>query len=246
MKSIASVVTITILASALTSPTLAQDEAKGFDTTLAAGMTLNNGNNDNIQANLSLITEGEKEDRGSIRIGFEGNYAESTVDDETETTSENAKIYAGAKKTLSERTFIAGDFSTLYDNVAEIDYRSVVSISPGAFLTRNDSTKVSVEFGPAYVWEDVADVSDDYAALRLAQRFDHEFSETAKIWESVEYIPDLEDFDRYLVVAEIGAEAALNSHMNLRVVLQDRYDNAPGEGLEHNDLSLISGISVKF
>ena len=246
MKSIVSVATIVILASALTVPTLAQAEAQGFDTSLAAGLTLNNGNSDNIQAHLSLITESEKEDLGSIRMGIEGNYGESTVDDETETTSENAKIYAGAKKILSERTFLAYDFSALYDSVAEIDYRSVISIAPGTFLTKNESTTVSLEFGPAYVWEDVADISNDYAAMRLAQRFDHQFSETARIWESVEYIPDLEDFDRYLIVAEIGAEAALNAHMNLRVVLQDRYDSAPGEGLKYNDLSLISGISVSF
>ena len=181
MKSIVSVVTIAILASALTVPTLAQAEARGFDTSLAAGLTLNNGNNDNIQAHLALITEGEKEDLGSIRMGIEGNYGESTVDDETDTTSENAKIYAGAKKTLSERTFLAYDFSALYDSVAEIDYRAVVSIAPGTFLTKNESTKVSVEFGPAYVWEDVADISDDYAALRLSQRFD-ETSHPASPW----------------------------------------------------------------
>jgi putative salt-induced outer membrane protein YdiY len=246
MKSIVSVVTIAILASALTFPTFAQDEAKGFHTGLAAGLSLNDGNNDNMQANLSLISEGEKEGLGSIRMGIEGNYGESTVDDETDTTAENIRAFIGTKRTLTECTFLAGDFSVLYDNVAEIDYRAVVSIAPGTFLTKNESTKVSVEFGPAYVWEDVADISDDHAALRLAQRVDHQFSETAKIWESVEYIPDLEDFDRYLIVAEIGAEAALNAHMNLRVVLQDRYDSAPGEGLEYNDLSLISGISVSF
>ncbi len=246
MKILTVTAIIATVTAALSVTTLAQEEAKSFSTTFAAGLTINDGNTENTQAYAALISEVEKEDLGSIRMGIEGNYGESTVDDETDTTSENAKIYAGAKKTLSERTFLASDFSALYDNVAEIDYRAVVSIAPGTFLTRNESTKVSVEFGPAYVWEDVADISDDYAALRLAQRFDHPFSETAKIWESVEYIPDLEDFDRYLVVAEIGAEAALNSHMNLRVVLQDRYDNAPGEGLEHNDLSLISGISVSF
>ena len=246
MKTLTVATIIATVTAALSFTALAQEEAKSFSTTFAAGLIINDGNTENTQAYAALISEVEKEDLGSIRMGIEGNYGESTVDDETEITSENAKIYAGAKKTLSERTFLASDFSALYDSVAEIDYRAVVSIAPGTFITKNESTKISVEFGPAYVWEDVADISDDYAALRLAQRFDHRFSETAKIWESIEYIPELEESDRYLIMAEIGAEAALNAHLNLRVVLQDRYDSEPGEGLESNDLSLISGISVSF
>jgi putative salt-induced outer membrane protein len=92
----------------------------------------------------------------------------------------------------------------------------------------------------------MAYVSDDDAALRIAERLDHQFNETAKIWESIEYVPRLKDFASYLITAEIGAEAALNAHMSLRVVLQHRYDSEPGPGLEHNALALISGIGVKF
>ena len=59
-------------------------------------------------------------------------------------------------------------------------------------------------------------------------------------------MPQAEDFDDYLLNAELGVEAALNSHVNLRTVLQNRYDNTPGEGLEKNDLALITGIGVSL
>jgi len=34
--------------------------------------------------------------------------------------------------------------------------------------------------------------------------------------------------------------------LNLRLVLQDKYDNTPGVGLEKNDLTLIGGIRIKL
>jgi hypothetical protein len=38
----------------------------------------------------------------------------------------------------------------------------------------------------------------------------------------------------------------MNAHLNLRLVLQDKYDSTPGAGLEENDVALIAGISLSF
>ena len=46
--------------------------------------------------------------------------------------------------------------------------------------------------------------------------------------------------------AEVGVEAPLQGKLNLRVVLQDKYDSQPGEDLEKNDLVLIAGVGIKL
>jgi putative salt-induced outer membrane protein YdiY len=56
----------------------------------------------------------------------------------------------------------------------------------------------------------------------------------------------VEDFDNFLIVAELGTEATFNSRLSLRVVLQDRYNSEPAAGRKKNDLTLISGITYKF
>lgn len=235
-----------------------QGQASKTGTTASFAASLTDGNSDTLNANASIVTTGEKEGLGSYRAGVEGSYGENTVRTETttdgrttvtekdETTVENAKAFANVKKTLTEKTFAYVDGSLLYDDVAKIDYRGIVGPGLGVYLLKDDISALSMEAGVAYVWEDVADVEDDYAALRLAQRFDYKLSDNAKIWEGVEYLPQLNDFDNYLLVGEIGIEAAVNATLSLRLALQDRYDSQPGAGLEKNDLAFIAGIAVKL
>lgn len=218
--------------------------ATGFKTSLNLGATLNDGNSETLNANGSLVTEGEKDGLGSVRAGVEANYGESTVDGETDTTVENAKAFANAKKTLSERTYASLDGSVLYDDVASIDYRAVLSPALGVYLIKEADLSLSLDAGPAYVWEEVGGVSDDYLALRFAERFDYTISETSKFWQSLEFLPRADDFDDYLLNAEVGVEAAINSSMKLRLVLQNKYDSTPAAELEKNDLALIAGFGL--
>lgn len=221
-------------------------ESKAFKTTFNAGVTATDGNSETMQANAALVTEGEKEGLGSVRAGVEGGYGESTVDDETSTTIENARGFVNVKKTLSPRTFAYVDGSVLYDDIAEVDYRATVGPGLGAYLFKNERTSLSVELGVAYVWEKVGGERDDYLAVRIAERFDHALSDTARVWQSAEYLPQADDFENYLINAELGVEAALNSRMNLRLVLQDKYNNQPAEGLERNDLTLMAGVGIRL
>jgi putative salt-induced outer membrane protein YdiY len=223
-----------------------EGQPAGFKTTLSLGMSLTDGNSETLQANGTLLTEGEKAGLGSVRAGIEGNYGESTVDGEEDKTIDNAKLFGNVKKTISPRTFGYLDGVVLYDDVAEVDYRATLSPGLGAYLLKNERTALSVEGGPAYVWERVNEEDDDYMALRFAERLTVQLSETAKVWQSAEYLPKADDFDDYLLAAEVGAEAALNAHLSLRLVLQNKYDSTPGDDLEKNDLSLIAGISVSL
>ncbi len=231
-----------------------QAAAQGvFETKLSIGATLTDGNSETMQVNSSLITEGEKEGFGSVRAGIEANYGETTtkttdadgvVTENSDTTIKNANIFVGTKKTITELTFWSVNASTLYDDIAEIDYRVTLAPGLGMYLVKDDTMSLSVEAGPAYIWEKVSGVTDDCLALRLGERFDYAFSDTSKIWQSLEYLPKADNFGSYLMNVEVGAEAALNGSMSLRLVLQSKYDSTPGEGLERNDLVLIGGIGV--
>ena len=230
----------------------------GFATALNAGLTLTDGNSETLAVNASLKTEGEKEGLGSVLAGAEANYGESTVagtavdpatgetvaTESDEKTVENAKVYANVKKTLSPRTFAALDGAALYDDIAQIDYRATLGPGLGLYVVKNDRRTLSLEAGPSYLWEEVAGAANDYLALRFAERYACQATKTAKLVQSLEYVPEAEDFDNYLLTGEIGVEAAINDHLSLRVVVQDKYDNTPAPGAERNDLSLIAGLGL--
>jgi putative salt-induced outer membrane protein YdiY len=219
-------------------------EAPKFKTTLNAGGTTTAGNSETRQGNAALVSEGERQGLGTVRAGIEANYGDSVIASNRETTIRNGRVFAGAKKTLTPRTFASADASALYDAVAKVDYRAIAGLGCGAYLVKNAKTSLSAEIGPSYVWEKVAGVPDDYLAFRLAESLAQALSGTAKLWESAEYLAKASDFTDYLVTAEVGVEAAVNARMSLRLVLQDKYDSTPAPGLKDNDLTLIAGVAV--
>lgn len=242
-------VAMAVLAAAMSASAAEKAPAKaekvnkdGFETALNAGLTLTDGNSETLAANAGLVTEGQKQDLGSVLAGIEANYGENTVDDVKDTTVNNAKAYANFKKTLSEMTFGSLDAALLYDDVALVDYRTTIGPGVGAYLVKSDRREFTVEAGPAYLWEKVDGASDDYFTLWFGQRYACQATKTAKVWEAVKYTPEAADFGNYLLTAEVGVEAAMSERLSLRVVLQDSYDSTPAEGKERNDLSLIAGI----
>ncbi|MFO7871406.1 MAG: DUF481 domain-containing protein [Kiritimatiellia bacterium] len=225
---------------------IAAEENGVFNHTFSLGVTLTDGNSDTLQADASLVTEWEKDGFGSIRAGVQGNYGESTVNSNKETTVENARAFAGLKKNAGERIFASFSSEALYDEIASVDYRAVAGLGAGFYSVKNAETDLSLEAGPSYVWEEVAGQSDDYFALYFEERFEHRISKTAKIWQSVRYTPKADDFDDYLLNGEMGVEAAISARSSIRVLVRDGYDSTPGPGLQKNDVSLITGISMSI
>ncbi len=259
MKKIAVMLVLAMAVSASAAEKKADEAAApkdGWTTALNAGLTMTDGNSETMAANVGLTTEGVKDGLGSVIAGADFNYGESTVSstatdpatgesvvtETEETTVENAKAFVNVKKTLSAKTFAYLDGSVLYDDVALIDYRATLGPGLGFYLVKNDKRQLSLEAGPSYVWEKVDGASNDYLALRFAERYSCQATKTAKLVQSLEYLPEAEDFDNYLLTAEVGVEAAMNDHLSLRIVLQDKYDSTPAPGAERNDLSLIAGL----
>ena len=228
----------------------ADDAARaGWDTSLALGLNTTDGNSDtlSVYGSLTAANEGPNVD---TRLGLEVNYGKSdvtvTVDGmsstDTETTTENAKAYAIFKRKLEE-AYLYSDNSLFHDDLASLDYRLMLGAGVGRFLLETDASKFGLELGAVAAWEDYTGEEDDgYVSLRFAQRLDHAFSEKSKGWETVEYIPQADDFDAYLLNFEVGAEAAMNSKLSLRVVLQDRYNSTPPAGIDKNDLTVIGSL----
>ena len=225
----------------------AKEPAKpALETKLNASLALTDGNSETLAENVSLVMEGEKEGLGSVLASIENNYGESQVEGVKDTTVNNVAAALNLKKTLSPRTFASVDGSALHDQVASISYRALVGPGLGFYFDKSDKRELSLEAGPSYLWEKVDGVRDDYLTLRVTQRYSCQITPTAKLIESVEYIAATEDFNRYLLAAEVGVEAAMTERISLRVVVQDKYNSDPAEGKEYNDVSLLAGIGLSL
>ena len=224
----------------------AEDGEEHWKGSVNLGGSMTRGNSKTAQGNAALVLEGELDGLGALRFTAEGNYGESETDGERTTTVENARAGLKARKDLHKRVFVAANAAVRYDELARIDYRYTVGPSLGVFLVKKDRVKLELETGAVHIWEKTDGQRDDYTAYRAAERLDIALSDTAKFWQTAEYIPQANDFDDYLLVVEAGVEAAVNSRLSLRLVWQSQYDSRPAEDVKKHDQTLIAGIGIKL
>ena len=82
--------------------------------------------------------------------------------------------------------------------------------------------------------------------MRFAERYDLKVNDKTRVWQSLEWIPQVDRFKNYIANGEIGLETALTQALSFRTYLQDTYDNEPVPGRKNNDLKLVAGVAYKF
>lgn len=225
-------------------PVFADEAAasNAWQKSVALGLNTTRGNSETLNATVNLLAEKKVEGGSSWRLGVDAAYGE----DSTTTTIENAKGFVGYKQDITRRTFGLLDTSAEHDSIAEVEYRLIVSPGLGYYFVRAEQSSLSVEFGPAFIREKIDDTIDDRFALRFAEKFEYKTGDSTKCWQSVEYLPGATDFANYLINAEVGAEAAINARLSLRLLWKDTYNSEPAEDREPNDLSFNGAVVCKF
>lgn len=250
------------------SPAVAQDakaavepeQKKGWESVASAGVTLTRGNSETFLGTVGINAQ-RKWAKDEILLGASAGYGENTVTGargsdplkpgekpvEHNTTDEYIKAFGQYNHLFTERFYGGIRLDGLSDNIAGIDYRFTVSPLAGYYLIKKPNTTLAVEAGPGFVFEKLSgQESEQYVTLRFAERFEHKFSDRAKVWQSAEWLPRVEDFGDYTFNFELGASAAITKSVDLRVVFQDSYRSEPAAGRKQNDMKLIAGIGYRF
>jgi len=227
-------------------------EKKGWESVASAGVTLTRGNSETFLGTIG-VNSSRKWSRDEILLGASAAYGEnSTTDpvdgsDEHNTTDQYVKGFGQYNHLFTERFYGGLRLDGLYDDIAGVDYRFTISPLAGYYLIKNAKTFLAVEAGPSFVAEKLqGEEADQYMALRFAERFEHKFSDRAKVWQTAEWLPRVENFGDYVFNFEVGASAGITKSVDLRVVLQDTYRSEPPPGRKQNDLKLIAGIGYRF
>ena len=221
----------------------AATEPKKLESSIALGITVNDGNTDNNMGNAALTLDYRPCDKSSIHVGLDAAYGET----EGDKTTENGKAVADYRYLLSERSFAAFNSSVAYDDIADLDYRWIVSPGVGYYFMKKDHVFLLGEFGPALIGEKKGGTeSEENFALRFAQRYERKLESGAKFWQAAEYLPRVDDFDIYVVNAEIGVEAPLSQKLNIRLSAKDTYDSNPADGREYNDVTVIGALAYSL
>jgi putative salt-induced outer membrane protein YdiY len=134
----------------------------------------------------------------------------------------------------------------LYDKIADVDYRFTISPLLGYYIIKDPATSLAVEAGPSLVLERVGSEDSTYLGGRVGERFEHKFKSGAKIWETAEWITQVDDVENWILNAEAGVSAPIVKALDVRIVVQNSYDNQPAPGRLKNDFKLIAGLGYRF
>jgi len=209
-----------------------------WDVSFDTGLNLSRGNTDSLSVRSAFDAK-RITSLDEIYLGAGLSYGEL----EDSVTNEDAYAFGQYNLLLSDRFYFGVRSDFLYDDIADLDYR--VSIAPllGYYLIDTDRTKLAVEAGVGYQWEDQGGSADEYAIAQLNQRFEHEICSGVNFWQTFSFKPELEDFDNYSFVARAGIETTLSDSWSLLTYAEDRYDSNVPHGIEKNDVGVFAALS---
>ena len=222
-------------------------ETKAWVTTAAASLALTRGNSENFLVTLSLDTK-RKWEKQDVGLGISGGYGDSTVNDAYSKNTQFLQGYGQYNHLFTDRFYGGLRLDGQYDGIAGVDYRFRLTPLVGYRFIKNDKMTLALEAGPSVVCEHLqGQTATTYAAVRFAQTFEYKIAVGTKVWETVSYVPQIDDWGgNYLVNLEIGIDTAIAKGWSLRVVFQDMYASRPATGKKDNDMRLLAGVSYKF
>jgi putative salt-induced outer membrane protein YdiY len=213
---------------------------------VAFGLSLARGNANTLLMNASALAQ-RAWDQNELKFIADGQYGLNNWGQSNQTQSANS-IHGAAdyKRLFTERFYGDLNVDGTHDDLAEIRYRLIVGPAAGYYFIKSDTTKVNGEVGPSLLDERLGRDNKSYVTLRVTERAEHALNKGSKIWEQVDYLPQVDNFDNYLVNSEVGAEASLNTRLSLRIVGKDQFNSMPAAGRKENDITLISALVFKY
>jgi putative salt-induced outer membrane protein YdiY len=214
---------------------------------VATGLSLARGNANTFLLNGEASAENVW-DKNDLKFGGDGVYALNNYGQTNQTRAAEAiHGFSDYKRLFTERLYGDLRLDFFHDDVADVRYRGIIGPALGYYFIKTDASKLNADLGASYLRQRLDDDGNiGYAALHASEHGEHKFSKTARVWEFVEYYPELTQWSNYLVNSEAGAEAALNTRFSLRVQVDDHFNHKPATGRKENDILLVSSLVYKY
>jgi putative salt-induced outer membrane protein YdiY len=235
-------------------------EKNGWDMSASLGLNMTRGNSETVTLTPEFKAAGKL---GSNELKFQALYAYGEAKDQTtklnQITERRAEGLAQLNRLLSERSFAYVNGEIGYNDLAGVNYRTKLGPGAGYYFLKGDKANLSLEAGATWISDEteaevettpgVFDTEIDTSSelfVRAVQKFDIKLGKSAKLWESVEYLPQANDFEIYYLNAEIGLEAAVNGSLSLRTTVGNAHNSNPVPGKEEDDTTVKAALVYTF
>jgi len=227
---------------ALATPTPAQDAPKPREFTADVGYVSTSGNTD-----VSSFNVGEKLILRAARWTHRQQFGSVYATQDGEQTSN--LLFANWRSDFSfhPRLALFGYAGFDRNEFAGIARRFEEALGLSAKLLTLANDQWTVEAGLALNQQRSVDSTTlNFASVRSATMYRHNFSKAAYFTQSVEYLPSLEVAADYRVTTETAIVAPLSAHLAMKASYVVRYDHLPEEGRRKHDRIVTSGLQFNW
>ena len=144
------------------------------------------------------------------------------------------------------------------DDIAGLDYRLRLGAGVGyqwlddKKFDATGSWSFNQEFGVAWIRVDYKnpdpDADDSYATFRYAHhlKYHPKWNPDIEGFHNLEYLPQIDDFDNYLIKADIGFTTKIIMDFDLLAKIEWDYNSMPALGRKSSDIRYIVGLGYKW
>jgi putative salt-induced outer membrane protein YdiY len=216
---------------------------------LVAGAVLARGNTESSTASVGVEATRRYENH-RIYLGG-GYYFASQRDNNTgdnSTISDNWFLKGKYDYFFTQRFFGYANMKYEKDRIASLDMRLTPGTGLGYQWLESKELNFFTEAGLTYVHEVYTDPDDtrDYMAARAAYHFDFALNTYVKGFHNFEIIPNVDDYEAFLVNTDVGIRAELTARIFLEAKAQMAYNSEPSPDREKKDLRYMLGVGWSF
>jgi putative salt-induced outer membrane protein YdiY len=216
---------------------------------VVAGAVLTRGNTESSTASVGAEATRRSEDT-RIYLGAGYYFANQRDNDtgESSTIADNLFVKGKLDYFFTKKFFGYANIKYEKDRIASLDMR----VTPGAGLgyqwIEGAGLNFFTEAGLTYVHEDYTDPDEkrDYMAARAAYHLDFAFNSYVKGFHNFETIPNVEEYETFLVNTDVGIRADLTARLFLEGKVQLAYNSEPADDREKKDLRYTLGVGWAF
>lgn len=193
--------------------------------------------------------------QNKVTLGAAATYARNKDGDTTRTTANRWGAFGQYDQNLTARLFAFGRLALDGDELVDLNLRSTVAAGLGYKLVDTKPATVEVFAGGAYSTDrydtaqtigDRTGTSFSRASVYLGESGSYQISPSTSFKQRLDLYPGLSGDKALLAKLALGLNVAMSSTLGLNVGVIDTYNSKPPAGAKKNDLSVFTGISVKF
>jgi len=224
------------------------DSARGWAGNVDFGFTVTEGNSETTTLSIGARATHEARRRKWI---FDGSLLRATADGDE--TANKGDLSGQFDYFPTARFFVFGKAGGSFNQPAGIDLRISPSTGFGYRFVDRSALELSVEGGGTFIREEFVDgTSSEDVFVALANSFRWTVTETTDVRQTLVYNPNTADLGDFLLEGEVSVSTMITGALGLTLSVRDEFDSEPfrdpetGETRERNDVTFVSGITVRF